>query len=189
MFYTVLVPLFWVTGRYAKVRRDYPVGLEERAEGLERERDARAHAAIPAERARIARETHDVVARNLSVIVVQADGATCAIDSAPARAKRGPGDDRRDRAGGARRAARDTRGAPRGRARRGVRARARCAEPGTAGRPDAPRRTAGGAGRGRAVARTANAAPGARERPGPRRPGRATGAARNRGPRGGAGGG
>jgi len=85
--YTFLILLFWVTGLYMKVRRRYFLGLEERAQWLERERDAHAQAAVAEERARIAREMHDVVAHNLSVMVVQADGATYAIDDAPDRAK------------------------------------------------------------------------------------------------------
>jgi signal transduction histidine kinase len=45
--------------------------LEQRAERLEREREERAHAAVAEERARIARELHDVVAHSISVIAVQ----------------------------------------------------------------------------------------------------------------------
>ncbi|MDA0563882.1 histidine kinase [Streptomonospora sp. S1-112] len=82
-FYTFLVLLCWVTGRYASVRRGYLAGLEERAESLERERDARAQAAVARERARIARELHDVVAHNVSVMVVQADGAAYAVADDP----------------------------------------------------------------------------------------------------------
>lgn len=85
--YSFLIMLCWVTGLYTNTRRSYLIGLEERAESLERERDARAQAAIAEERARIARELHDVVAHNVSVIVVQADGATYTIDSDPERAR------------------------------------------------------------------------------------------------------
>ena len=46
--------------------------LEARAELLERERELHAHEAVAEERARIARELHDLVAHNVSVMVVQA---------------------------------------------------------------------------------------------------------------------
>ncbi|MBR8742618.1 sensor histidine kinase [Nocardiopsis sp. MG754419] len=85
--YTFFILLCWVTGLYVKVRRRYFVGLEERAQWLEWERDARAQAAAAEERERIAREMHDVVAHNLSVMVVQAEGATYALDHDPPRAK------------------------------------------------------------------------------------------------------
>jgi signal transduction histidine kinase len=64
------------------------VKLEDRAERLERERDAQAQIAAAAERARIARELHDVVAHNVSVMVVQADGATYALDQDPESARK-----------------------------------------------------------------------------------------------------
>ncbi|MFC7589115.1 sensor histidine kinase [Nonomuraea antimicrobica] len=78
---SILVVTIWVTGLYANTRRRYLEGLEERAERAERERDQQARMAAAAERARIARELHDVVAHNVSVIVVQADGAGYALDS------------------------------------------------------------------------------------------------------------
>jgi signal transduction histidine kinase len=46
--------------------------LAARAELLEREHELRAHEAVAEERARIARELHDLVAHNVSVMVVQA---------------------------------------------------------------------------------------------------------------------
>jgi signal transduction histidine kinase len=77
----------WVLGDSTRYRRAYYVNLEERAARLERDRDTHAQIAAAAERARIARELHDVVAHNVSVMVVQADGATYAIDADPQRAR------------------------------------------------------------------------------------------------------
>ena len=77
----------WLLGDMTRWRRSYYRELEERAARLERERDAQAQIAAAAERARIARELHDVVAHNVSVMVVQADGASYAINSSPDRAR------------------------------------------------------------------------------------------------------
>jgi signal transduction histidine kinase len=78
--------LAWLLGDSARWRRGYYLALEERAARLERERDAQALVAAAAERARIARELHDVVAHNVSVMVVQADGAAFALETSPQRA-------------------------------------------------------------------------------------------------------
>ncbi len=83
IFLTVTFVLAWVLGDSLRTRRAYYAELEERATRLEREREARAKVAVAAERARIARELHDVVAHNVSVMVVQADGAAYVLDSAP----------------------------------------------------------------------------------------------------------
>ena len=79
--------LAWVLGDSMRYRRAYYVSLEERAARLERDRDVQAQMAAAAERARIARELHDVVAHNVSVMIVQADGAAYAMDSEPERAR------------------------------------------------------------------------------------------------------
>ncbi|GAA4977550.1 sensor histidine kinase [Yinghuangia aomiensis] len=84
---SVLLIIAWVLGDSMRVKRAYYAELEGRAARLERERDAHAQVAAAAERARIARELHDVVAHNVSVMVVQADGAAYAIDGAPDRAR------------------------------------------------------------------------------------------------------
>ncbi|WHM37375.1 sensor histidine kinase [Streptomyces sp. BPTC-684] len=84
---TVPFILAWVLGDSMRTRRAYFAQLEERAARLEKEREAQAKVAVAAERARIARELHDVVAHNVSVMVVQADGAAYVMDSAPDQAK------------------------------------------------------------------------------------------------------
>jgi signal transduction histidine kinase len=61
--------------------------LAARAELLERERDLRAHEAVAEERARIARELHDLVAHNVSVMVVQAAAANDVFETQPQRAR------------------------------------------------------------------------------------------------------
>jgi signal transduction histidine kinase len=81
----------WVLGDSMRYRRAYYLALEDRAARLERERDAQAKVAAAAERARIARELHDVVAHNVSVMVVQADGASYALGSEPERARQALG--------------------------------------------------------------------------------------------------
>jgi signal transduction histidine kinase len=68
-------------------RLAYFAELEERADRLERERDALAQVAAAAERSRIAREMHDIIAHSLSVIVAQADGAAYTVDDDPRRAR------------------------------------------------------------------------------------------------------
>ncbi|RAG80597.1 sensor histidine kinase [Streptacidiphilus pinicola] len=79
--------LSWLLGRFTSIRRAYYLELEDRAARLERERDAQAKVAVAAERARIARELHDVVAHNVSVMIVQADGASYVMDSSPEQAR------------------------------------------------------------------------------------------------------
>ena len=59
-------------GRLVRARRALHAELEDRALGLAHERDRRERLAVAAERARIARELHDVVAHSLSVMIVQA---------------------------------------------------------------------------------------------------------------------
>ena len=71
----------WLVGAYLREVR-------ARAAQAERERDSRAAAAVAAERTRIARELHDIVAHNVSVMVVQAEAADEMLDrSSPDRAR------------------------------------------------------------------------------------------------------
>jgi signal transduction histidine kinase len=78
LFAPVLVA--WAAGTATRTRHAYLAALVERAERLEREREALARAAVAEERARIAREIHDIVAHSVSVMVVQSDGAEAAAD-------------------------------------------------------------------------------------------------------------
>jgi signal transduction histidine kinase len=60
--------------------------MTERAERLEREREQQALIATTAERTRIAREMHDVIAHSLAVMISLADGAKAKLYSDPERA-------------------------------------------------------------------------------------------------------
>jgi signal transduction histidine kinase len=64
-------------------RRRYTAALIDRAEQLTRERDAQAQLASAAERSRIAREMHDIVAHSLTVVVALANGAEAAAERSP----------------------------------------------------------------------------------------------------------
>jgi signal transduction histidine kinase len=64
-------------------RRALVASLHERAARLEFERDQEGRLSAAAERARIAREMHDIVSHNLTVMIGLADGATFAHGSSP----------------------------------------------------------------------------------------------------------
>jgi signal transduction histidine kinase len=76
-----------VLGLNVRTRRAYTAALEERAAQLERERDQQGRLAAADERARIAREMHDIVAHNLSVMIALADGAGFMAQRDPARSE------------------------------------------------------------------------------------------------------
>ncbi|RSM84097.1 two-component sensor histidine kinase [Amycolatopsis sp. WAC 01375] len=80
--------LCWTLGEFAGARRAYHEEVEARLHLLETERDQATRIAVGEERGRIARELHDVVAHAVSVMVVQADGASYAVDGNPEMAKR-----------------------------------------------------------------------------------------------------
>jgi signal transduction histidine kinase len=73
-------------GLYSAARRAWLAELHDRADRLERERDQQGALAAAAERARIAREMHDVVAHHLTVMVTLSEAAAAASASSPERA-------------------------------------------------------------------------------------------------------
>jgi signal transduction histidine kinase len=73
-------------GLYAATRRVYLAELRDRAARLERERDQQGALAAAAERARIAREMHDIVAHHLTVMVTLSDAAVAVSAASPERA-------------------------------------------------------------------------------------------------------
>lgn len=70
----VSVVAAWALGNLRRARLQQLAAVEERAQLLELERDQEMRLAATTERARIARELHDVVAHSLSVVIAQADG-------------------------------------------------------------------------------------------------------------------
>jgi signal transduction histidine kinase len=73
-------------GLYVAAHRALVAGLRDRTAALERERDTAAALAAAAERARIARELHDIVAHHLTVMVTLAEGAAAKAVAAPEQA-------------------------------------------------------------------------------------------------------
>ncbi|TGJ98131.1 sensor histidine kinase, partial [Actinotalea fermentans ATCC 43279 = JCM 9966 = DSM 3133] len=88
MFTTMMFLAVWAFGLLRRSRRETINALVDRAERLEVERDQQAQIATAAERSRIAREMHDIVAHSLSVIIAQADGGRYAGAADPAAATR-----------------------------------------------------------------------------------------------------
>ncbi|WP_436801319.1 sensor histidine kinase [Streptomyces griseorubiginosus] len=74
-------------GLVIRFRRAQLAGLRERAARLEIERDQRSRLATATERARVAREMHDIVGHNLAVIISLAGAGAYATDAHPERAK------------------------------------------------------------------------------------------------------
>ena len=144
-------------------RRRLVVSLQERAATAERQQRLEADLAREAERTRIAREMHDVLAHRMSLVALHAGALAYRADLTREQTAERAGDDRRQRTAGARRAAAGA-GRPAGR---------RC-------RPRAPRRaTPADAGRapGAAGRRRGGGSAGAPRAGRPRR-GRRRGAAR-----------
>jgi signal transduction histidine kinase len=83
----VFFALAWVLGKTVRFSRMRGDRLALQAIELERRRDSDLQEALVDERARIARELHDVVAHSVSLMVLQAGAARQALDWQPARAR------------------------------------------------------------------------------------------------------
>jgi signal transduction histidine kinase len=86
--------IFLTTWSFASARRAQTLAFEslaDKAGRQEREQDQRVQLGVASERARIAREMHDIVAHSLSVIVAQADGGRYAAADDPEAAVRALG--------------------------------------------------------------------------------------------------
>jgi signal transduction histidine kinase len=80
VFYGVVAGA-WPLGQAFQRRAEHTDQLQARTAELAAQRDRLAEAAASAERARIARELHDIVGHGLSVTVLQLVGATALLDS------------------------------------------------------------------------------------------------------------
>jgi ATP/maltotriose-dependent transcriptional regulator MalT len=83
---TVLLIAAWALGRLSRARTAIQNQALERAAAIEREQVANARAAVMEERARIERELHDIVAHNVSLMVVQTIAADRVQDRDSAKA-------------------------------------------------------------------------------------------------------
>jgi len=72
---TVWLVATWFVGRLMRRWRRRAAELEDLTHRLDAQRELQAQAAVAVERARIARELHDVIAHNVSMMVVQAGAA------------------------------------------------------------------------------------------------------------------
>jgi signal transduction histidine kinase len=91
--YDAIVQVFifgaaWGVGTLSRLRRESMAAVSRRAERAESELDAAVSSAASAERLRIARELHDVVAHHVSLMAVQAEAVGALLPSRPVEAAR-----------------------------------------------------------------------------------------------------
>ena len=85
-YVAIVLVVIWALGVTVASRQAYAEQLEVRTAELERAQHALADRAVADERARIARELHDVVAHAMSLITVQAGVGAHLVDTTPAKA-------------------------------------------------------------------------------------------------------
>ncbi|WP_337004792.1 MULTISPECIES: sensor histidine kinase [unclassified Microbacterium] len=85
--FVLFILLAGALGDAARSRREFEVAMTERAERAERSRDDEARRRVAEERVRIARDLHDVVAHQISVISLNAGAASSALETRPERAQ------------------------------------------------------------------------------------------------------
>ena len=87
VFLSGLVTAAFFIGTTVQTRRAYLGALVDRAARAERERDQQARLAASTERARLARELHDIVAHSLTVVVTLAEAAAASVATDPPAAR------------------------------------------------------------------------------------------------------
>ena len=142
IFIGILFTGTWVIGRLLESRTNQAKQLQREAAILEQEREQRAREAIAEERARIARELHDIVAHGVSTMVLQVGGVRRRLTGDQSGRARRADERRGDRPPLARRDAPDARHHAPGRQRRPAHASARPRSARRACRVDARRRPA-----------------------------------------------
>ena len=85
--FVLFILLAGALGDAARSRREFEAAMTERAERAEQSRDHEARRRVAEERVRIARDLHDVVAHQISVISLNAGAATSALETRPERAR------------------------------------------------------------------------------------------------------
>ena len=83
----VFYAIAWALGKTLRHRKLRGDRFEARTAELETQREVQIQAAVTEERARIARELHDIVAHSVSLMVLQAGAARQALDRQPEKAR------------------------------------------------------------------------------------------------------
>jgi signal transduction histidine kinase len=88
IFQTMILATAWAAGTLSRAKRANLAAAESRADRAEAELDRQSAEQAAAERARIARELHDVVAHHVSLMAVQAEAATSLLPDKPVQAQK-----------------------------------------------------------------------------------------------------